>query len=380
MATGATLRRRLVRQLQDKGLLQDTRLRDAFLEVPREQFVPDYAAEHGLEAVYRDDAILTKKTETGLGLSSSSQPGIMAEMLGELRLEPGQRVLEIGAGTGYNAALLQQIVGDEGRVISVDIDPDAAQGARRALKGTRVKVVTGDGRVGYAAGAPYDRIIVTASATEIPRAWLEQLTPGGLLEVPLRVRDSAGLQLIPTLRRDGERLRSVAVICGGFMPLRDSPDDLSRFGPVLNIMRTDGGATAPLLVIAGLPVRSGQARRLVATACSEPRPRRLPVRASSKALDIYLALRGPSRRMVAVFDGKSYLGGIVARDGRSLALLAGWPTTSKMLVYGQDEAADELERLVHDWVDRGRPDAAEVELTASFSDGTSSIRTHWRGR
>lgn len=376
MASAATLRRRLVRVLEEKGLLRDKRVRDAFLTVPREHFVPEVS----LEEAYRDQAILTKKTETGLGLSSSSQPGIMAEMLGELQLEPGQRILEIGAGTGYNAALLQHIVGDAGRVTTVDIDPETATRARRALKGTRVKVVTGDGRDGHAPGAPYDRIIVTASATEIPRAWLEQLVPGGLVEVPLRLHDAAGLQLIPTLERDNDRLRSVSIIAGGFMPIRDGAEDLSRYWPMVNVTRTDGAASVPLLVIGGPATRASWIRRLVATACSEPRSRRLAVRASAKALDIFLVLRGPKRRVVGIYDGKSYMGGVVADGGRSLALLPGWPTTSRMLVYGSDEAADELEGLVAQWVELGRPGTERVELTASFANGSSSIRTRLRGR
>jgi protein-L-isoaspartate(D-aspartate) O-methyltransferase len=344
--------------------------------VPREHFVP----EAGVEAAYRDEAILTKTTESGLGLSSSSQPGIMAEMLEELRLEPGQRVLEIGAGTGYNAALLQHIVGAAGRVTSVDIDPETASRARRALRGTPVKVVTGDGRAGHEPRAPFDRIIVTASATEIPRAWLEQLVPGGLVEVPLRLHDAAGLQLIPTLRRENDRLRSVSVIAGGFMPLRDDAEDLSRYWPMVKVTRTDGASTVPLLVIGGPPARSAWIRRLVGTACSEPRSRRLGLRASAKALDIFLVLRGPARRTVGIYDGKSYMGGVVARGGRSLALLAGWPTTSRMLVYGSDEAADELENLVAQWVELGRPNTSQVELTASFANGSSSIRTRLHGR
>ena len=301
-------------------------------------------------------------------------------MLGELWLEPGQRVLEIGAGTGYNAALLQRIVGEEGRVTTVDIDPQTARRARRALKGTLAKVVTGDGREGHAPGAPYDRIIVTASATEVPRAWLEQLTPGGLLEVPVRLHDRAGLQLIPTLRREDGRLRSISVIAGGFMPLRDAPDDLSSYWPMVNVMRTEGAKRSPLLVIGGPATTASWARRLVGTACSEPESRRLPVRASAKALDVFLALKGPRTRTVAVFDGKSYMGGLVARGGRSLALLAGWPTTSRMLVYGGEEAADELEQLVSEWVAQGRPDSSQVELTASFPSGGPSIRARLRGR
>jgi protein-L-isoaspartate(D-aspartate) O-methyltransferase len=343
--------------------------------VPREHFVPEVS----VEAAYRDEAILTKQTESGLGLSSSSQPGIMAEMLGELALEPGQRVLEIGAGTGYNAALLRHIVGAEGRVTTVDIDPETATRARRALKGRRVKVVTGDGREGHAPGAPYDRIIVTASATEVPRAWLEQLAEGGLVEAPLRIGASPGLQLIPTLRRERDRLRSVSVICGGFMPLRGGPDDLTPFWPMINVSRMNGGKRDAVLTIAG-PALGLPARRLVSVATSEPRSRRLPVRASAKDLDVYLALCGPARRTVAVFDGKSYMGGLVAPRGHSLALLAGWPTVSKMLVFGEEEAGDELEQFVAGWVERGRPGADHVNVTVSFRNGRSVIRTRWRGR
>jgi protein-L-isoaspartate(D-aspartate) O-methyltransferase len=350
-------------------------VRDAFLTVPRERFVPEVS----VEVAYRDEAILTKQTALGLGLSSSSQPGIMAEMLGELRLEPGQRVLEIGAGTGYNAALLRQIVGPGGGVTTIDIDPETATRARRALKGTGAKVVTGDGREGCAARAPYDRIIVTASATEVPRAWRDQLVEGGLVEVPLRLRDSGGLQVIPTLRREGVRLRSVSVICGGFMPLRGAPDDLTQFWPMITVNRVDGAKRDGLLTIAGPAARS-PARRLVSVALSEPRSRRLRVRTAAKALDVYLALRGPARRTLAVFDGKSYMGGIVAGGGRSLALLSGWPTASKILVYGGDEAADELEQLVDGWVERGRPGADQLEMSVSFRNGTSTIRTRLRGR
>ena len=92
------------------------------------------------------------------------------------------------------------------------------------------------------------------------------------------------------------------------------------------------------------------------SACSEPRSRRLSVRAAAKDLDVYLALRGPAGRTVAVFDGKSYMGGIVARGGTQPGAAGRVATiVSRMLVYGEDEAADELERLVEGWVEQGRP-------------------------
>jgi hypothetical protein len=98
------------------------------------------------------------------------------------------------------------------------------------------------------------------------------------------------------------------------------------------------------------------------------------MRASAKGLAIYLAVRGPAGRLVGVLQGNSYLGGIAAADGTSLALLTGWPTTSKMLVYGTEKAADELEALVAEWAERGRPEAGDIGLTVSFRNGTSALR------
>lgn len=354
-------------------------MRDAFLTVSREHFVPEV----DLEAAYRDQAVVTKQTESGLGLSSSSQPGIMAEMLDELGVEPGQRVLEIGAGTGYNAALLRHIVGPTGRVTTVDIDPDTAARARKALRGTGVRVVLGDGREGYRAGAPYDRIVVTASASQVPRAWREQLAPNGLLEVPLRVRNSAGLHLIPTLRRDGDRLRSVSVICGGFMPIRESPDDRAPYDPLLFAEWADGDSKNRLVGMSGALLRgasSRAARRLIRAICSEPVSRPLGMRARAKSIALYLTLRGPARRLVGAYDGREFMGGLADRQGASVALLPGWPTTSRILAFGGEDAADELEELVREWDELGRPGEKDVELSVNFKNGMSSIRTRWRGR
>src|SRR4051794_16053500 len=101
----AALRRALVSELEVRGVIRSAAVRSAFLRVPRELFVPERLAEDGLDAVYRDEAIVTKTGPQGMPMSSSSQPSIMAEMLERLLVEPGMRVLEVGAGTGYNAAL-----------------------------------------------------------------------------------------------------------------------------------------------------------------------------------------------------------------------------------------------------------------------------------
>ncbi|MGO9957414.1 MAG: protein-L-isoaspartate O-methyltransferase family protein [Solirubrobacteraceae bacterium] len=215
-------RRRLVNELRAKGAIASDAVQIAFLAVPRERFIPEGATERGLEAVYRDQAIVIRRDPRGMPLSSSSQPALMAKMLELLALRPGDRVLEIGTGTGYNAALLSEMVGSQGRVTSIDVDAGLARTARRALHeaGYRVSVKIGDGRQGHASGAPYDRIIVTACADDIPNAWLEQLADGGRIELPLRLDpDGAAIQVIPVFERHGNRLQSTALTWGGFMPL-----------------------------------------------------------------------------------------------------------------------------------------------------------------
>ncbi|MGH3564039.1 MAG: protein-L-isoaspartate O-methyltransferase family protein, partial [Mycobacterium sp.] len=126
------------------------------------------------ERVYRDEAFPIKYGGDGLPVSSSSQPAIMARMLDQLDVQPGHRVLEIGTGSGYNAALLGHLVGETGAVVSVDIDADLVANARERLAECGVSKVTvgcGDGGVGWPEQAPYDRIIATVGAWDIPPAW-----------------------------------------------------------------------------------------------------------------------------------------------------------------------------------------------------------------
>src|SRR6266511_1066910 len=136
------LRRKLVGKLREDGLLADPRVAGAFLAVPRERFVPEAAERDGLEAVYADRPILTRRDARGFPTSSSSQPAIMAAMLDALCLRPGQRVLEVGAGTGYNAALLTGLAGPTGRGLPPAAtrprwwSPTAAPAGRRTLPTT----------------------------------------------------------------------------------------------------------------------------------------------------------------------------------------------------------------------------------------------------
>jgi protein-L-isoaspartate(D-aspartate) O-methyltransferase len=176
---------RLVEQIDQPLSLA---VRQAFLEVDRGWFVPSYYRREGKEWVREEtrelvyqDIPLTTKIENGRPVSSSSMPSVMAAMLEALELQPGQNVLEIGTGTGYNAAILSQIVGKSGHIITVESDKEVAQSATERLASREnVHVTIADGFTGYPSQAPYHRILATAAFHQVPQAWREQLAPGGM--------------------------------------------------------------------------------------------------------------------------------------------------------------------------------------------------------
>jgi protein-L-isoaspartate(D-aspartate) O-methyltransferase len=215
----ARMRDRMVNELVTSGQPFSDGVLEAMRVVPRHLFLPDVSP----ELAYRDDAIVTRRDPGGQPTSSSSQPMIMAIMLDQLGLEPGQRVLEIGAGTGYNAALMKYLTGPGGAVTTVDLDPEVAAEATAHLATAGypdVTVVAADGAEGYPPGAPYDRIIATVGVSDLAPAWLAQLTPGGRIVVPLDLR---GSQRSVAFERDAEApgvWRSRSVVPCGFMRMR----------------------------------------------------------------------------------------------------------------------------------------------------------------
>jgi protein-L-isoaspartate(D-aspartate) O-methyltransferase len=171
----------------------------AFLAVPRHVFLPQVE----VGEAYRDTAIVVKSDAEGLPVSASTQPAMMAIMLEQLGLAAGHRVLEVGAGTGYNAAVMAQLVGDLGSVVTIDVEPDLVLQARVNLAAAEchgVTVICGDGADGAPDFAPFDRIIVTAGAWDLAPQWLEQLGDGGRIVLPLSVR---GIQLSVAFSRAG---------------------------------------------------------------------------------------------------------------------------------------------------------------------------------
>jgi protein-L-isoaspartate(D-aspartate) O-methyltransferase len=234
------LRERLVGELRDSNALHDDRVAAAVLAVPRHLFLPGVEP----ELAYRDEAVVTKSDAHGRAISSSSQPAIMTIMLEQLGVQPGHRVLEVGAGTGYNAALLAYLAGPSGSVTTVDVDDDIVSAAREHLAASghgQVSVVHGDGGLGWPPDAPYDRIIATVGAWDILPAWLDQLKPGGRLVLPLAIR--AAMQYSIAFERVAGHLESRSLRPCGFMRLRGAfagPETLMPVGEGRNLFAEFG--------------------------------------------------------------------------------------------------------------------------------------------
>jgi protein-L-isoaspartate(D-aspartate) O-methyltransferase len=214
----AALRRQMVSRLKRAGVLITPAVQEAMGSVPRDLFVPQVE----VQSAYLDHAVMVKHGNDGSPISSASQPTIVAIMLEQLQVRPGHRVLEIGTGTGYNAALLAALVGDGGYLVSIELEPDLAERAGDLLSrlGYAVEVVVGDGREGYSQQAPYDRVIVTTGAYEVARPWSTQLVNGGRMVVPIVDHHGVG-SIVVFEKAGGELVRGAEIPCA-FLPIRDT--------------------------------------------------------------------------------------------------------------------------------------------------------------
>jgi protein-L-isoaspartate(D-aspartate) O-methyltransferase len=367
------------------GRLRSPAVEEAFRAVPRHLFLPDVP----VERAYADEAVAVQVVD-GVATSSASQPSMMAIMLEQLDIRPGHRVLEIGAGTGYNAALMAHLVGPGGTVTAVDIDAELVADAARNLRVAGVAGVAlhcADGALGLPARAPYDRIVLTVGSSDVRPEWVRQLAPGGRLLLPLAVRGSQ-LSVALDLGSDGV-LRSDSVRSCAFIRLRGI-----GAGPDTAVPLVVGTATLQLVADPG-PAHEPVDAAAVAAALTAPGPVRSLAGRLGPAdvwdgFGLWLALREPStvrllapdteapdapvREWLPIGPGGAALG-VSGGDGLALvdaergawARFAHGDRRAAVRAFGGSAAGTALAQRVAgyfaEWVARGRPDAARIRMT-----------------
>ena len=379
MATASAdeLRERLVSDLCDLGKIRSARVASAFRAVPRHLFAPRVP----VEAAYEDDVIFTK-SQNGVSVSALPSPSISADMLEVLDVRPGHAVLEIGAGTGYNAALLAELAAPDGRVVTIDIDQDIVDDAVANLEAAgrlhRVRVHCGDGGFGFPDEAPYDRVLVTVGAWDVPPAWVDQLVVGGRLVVPLEIHD---VHKLITFERRPDQLVSVDVRDCRFVRMRGAfapPEQqipVSPAGIYVSVSRPELVTEA---VAAALRAPSAAARAL---------PIVLEPDELLGSFRLWLALRTDEFCLVSL-EGEALRESSIRGWAKGSAAFASAPGVLRgdsiclveqgsderpiLRAYGRSAREPEalLVELLREWNDAGRPFTAGLRVEAAPVDGS----------
>jgi protein-L-isoaspartate(D-aspartate) O-methyltransferase len=352
----------------------DPAVEQAYRDLPRHRFVRRYRSkewqevnegnlEDHLAAIYADAPLIIFADEHGEVLSTISQPSFVLRMLEMLKIERGHRVLELGTGSGWNAALIGHLVGPTGHVTSVEIIPPVAEMARETLAAlgvTNVDVVMGDGGDGYAPGAPYDRITFTAGAYDLPRPFYAQIKNEGLMLMVLKSQGGGDSLFI--LRKVDDHFESVVSLpCGfvqmtgkhqidGLEPMRlEEQPEWAEFTDK-EISRTGfwwGGIGRESFMWRTLGIRS------------------------------FLAMTEPDFQS---FEGiadrrppwQGYYFGLWDKAAHSLALVK----DDALITYGAPAARERLLQAIHRWVDLGMPAAACFKLEAYPIDHPLTARAN----
>ena len=366
-------RARMTAELRARTRALSPAIEDAFALVPRHLFVPEV----GPLAAYRDEALVIKCGPDGIPVSSSSQPAMMAIMLEQLDLHPGHRVLEIGTGSGYNAALMSVITAPRGKVVTIDIDRELVERARSSLVGagyTAVEVRCADGGFGDPAGAPFDRIIVTAGVWDIAPAWLDQLADDGRLVLPLSIR---GIELSVGLRRNGDSWVSTSACRCGFVRM------LGAFAGPQSVLRLDDDESVVAMVADGDTADASAVHAaLTGPGRDVPIPLQLADPGELGDLDLWLTVTEPGLARLTVLTAtasKTRPGGLLPLGGLAsdpaklggLGIATLLPGTAHGMAgsvslrgYGPTGTAlaEHLAARSIYWDELGRPGATDMEL------------------
>src|SRR5688572_6269918 len=341
----------------------------AFLATPRHLFVRQYRerastewreVNHGnlnqhLAMLYADHPLTLYGEDDNDIPSTISQPSFVLRMLDLLQFHPGQTVLELGAGSGWNAALIGQLVGPSGRVFTLEIIPEVAERAVATIADLgieNVHVISADGGDGYSEGAPYDRIVFTAGTYDLPRQFYTQTTQEGLMLVV--IKNAGGGDNLFLLQRVDDHFESRYAMPCGFVQLTGK-------------YKIDSLDPIP---VEALPRWSELSQQEVG---------RRPFWWGGKGREWFMWQTAGIRSFLGVTEPSFRTFKVPRTDPRAMEQhywgLSGADSTSLVLArddelisYGDRNATERLLRLVHRWVDLGMPTASSFGLQVFQSD------------
>lgn len=349
--------------LRDAGAIRSETIEHAFASVARHHCVPQFRygpktitvpqdqqpSSEVLDIIYSHQSLLTSTGQDGGPPSSSSAPTLMARMLEALDLHPGMRVLEIGAGTGYNAALITTIT--KAPVVTVDAGANTADSATKSIRRLgldhQVTVEHGDGYLGELSGAPYDRIIVTCGVAGISPHWLDQLVPGGLILAPVA---HGGVHPLLAAGHNGT-LNAKAALWADFMPA-------TGFLRPAELVGHDPADYIPPAPVTRIPDAS-------------------PARTTAAYNDLWFYLATRDSRITRAYlddDTVDITKGACALHAPQRG--TAWvQTDGSIAAAGESTVAEELRSLIHEWTANGQ--ATLTQFTASFDSTDTSDKPLW---
>jgi protein-L-isoaspartate(D-aspartate) O-methyltransferase len=335
-------------------------VQDAFLNTPRHLFVDRYRVagnktwhqineenvDDHLPILYKDTSLILVGDEDDNVQSSISQPSLVLNMLDLLNIKPGDKVLELGTASGWNAALMSALVGPTGHVYTVEILPEMADRSERYFADRDIKNVTvikGDGGLGYAPEAPYDKVIFTAGCYDFPKTFFNQVKTGGSMIVVLKGKD--GSDFLFDLRKEADHFTSGRAVKCGFLPVvgeyeceEQKPVTVNKLEFWSEIeMQKD---VFPFWWGFGA-LSSGQFGLLLSG-----------IRSFLEIVEPdYVAFEDPA-------DRRSLLFGICDRKEKSIVIVK----NRALVSFGNDRAKKKLLSALHRWIDLGMPTAVNFEL------------------
>ncbi len=338
----------------------------AFLDTPRHKFVKRYRAqewhevnagnlEEHLGAIYADAPLILFADAQGNVLSTIGQPGFILQMLDLLKLEPGHRVFELGAGSGWNAALMARLVGPEGHIYSTEIITKVAKMAVENIQEsgiTNVSVIEADGGEGYPDRAPYDRAIFTAGAYDLPRPFYAQIKEGGLLLIVLK--SEGGGDNLFVLQKTADHFQSTLSMPCGFVEMTGKYQ-LAALKPIHLETTADWSEL--------------QDREISRIRFWWGGPRQAPFVWRTSSIRFFLSLTEPSfqsfiQETQDPMQPPEYYFGLWDRQNQSLVLAK----DDYLIAYGNSEAKERLMQAIQHWVELGMPASSCFELQVYPSD------------